>query len=274
VNEMEELSWSERRHFEAIRRWVYDHTGIYYPERKSLLLYHRLRKLCYRLGIPGLRELDNHLRRRDFPGLASELACAVSTNHSYFFRETAVLKVIREQILLTLPGQEKWRFWSAACAGGEEAYTVAIILAEALGLSRAQKQAAILGTDIDYSVIRQAEQGVYPEQKLEQVPPHLLKRYFKPAGVQEWKVDPCLQSICTFRRLNLMSAPWPFKHRFHVILCRNVLYYFDPEHQRDLAGRLYEATLPGGWLLTSVTEPVQSLGTRWRMVTSGVYRKM
>ncbi len=271
---MEELSWSEQRYFEAIRRWVYDYTGIYYPERKSLLLYHRLRKLCHRLGIPGLKELADHLRRRDFPGLASELACAVSTNHSYFFREPAVLRVLREQILPALPGQEKWRFWSAACAGGEEAYTVAIILAETLGLSRAQAQAAILGTDIDYSMIRLAEQGVYTEQKLEQVPPPLLKRYFKPVGVREWRIDPGLQRMCTFRRLNLMSAPWPFKNRFHIILCRNVLYYFDPEHQRDLLERLYEATLPGGWLLTSVTEPVQSLCTRWRTVASGVYRKV
>lgn len=271
---MGELNWSEQRYFEAIRRWVYDHTGIYYPERKSLLLYHRLEKLCHRLGIPGLRELYRHLQQCDFPGLASELACAVSTNHSYFFREENVLGFLREHILPTLPARSRWRLWSAACAGGEEAYTVAIILAEALGIDRAREQAAILGTDIDYSMIRQAEQGIYPDQKLDHVPPDLRKRYFRPIGAREWKIDADLQSMCTFRRLNLMSHPWPFKNRFQVILCRNVLYYFDPEHQRDLVERLYEITVPGGWLLTSVTEPVQSLSTRWRMVTSGVYRKM
>ncbi|MCX7682129.1 MAG: protein-glutamate O-methyltransferase CheR [Anaerolineae bacterium] len=271
---MRELDRSERQHFEAIRRWVYDHTGIYYPERKNLLLYHRLMKLCHRLGIPDLKELHKHLRRGDLPGLAGELACAVSTNHSYFFREESVLGFFREHIIPALPERSRWRLWSAACASGEEAYTVAIILAETLSMAKAREQAAILGTDIDYMVLRQAEQGVYPDHKLEHVPPDLLRRYFRPVGAQEWKIHADLQGICTFRRLNLMSFPWPFKNRFHVILCRNVLYYFDLEHQRDLVERFYEVTVPGGWLITSVTEPVQSLSAHWKMVTSGVYRKV
>jgi chemotaxis protein methyltransferase CheR len=267
------MSWAERRHFESIRQWIYDHTGLHYPERKHALLYQRLRKLCWRLGIPDLEALDYHLQQGDLPSLAGEVARAVSTNHSYFFREEKVLQFFRNQILPTLPAEDRWRFWSAACASGEEAYTVAVILAEALGLVPAQNQAAILGTDIDHRMIEQAEQGMYSEQRLEKVPKHLHKRYFGQAGSGQWRVNPNLRQMCTFRRLNLMSGSWPFRQCFHVILCRNVLYYFDTEHQRDLAERLYDATLSGGWLITSVTEPVQSLKTRWQPVVSGVYRK-
>ena len=95
------IGWVERRHLESIRQWIYDHTGLHYPERKRSLLYHRLKKLCGRLGIPNLKELDLHLHKKDFPGLAREVACAVSTNHTYFFREERVMQFLQcqDQIL-------------------------------------------------------------------------------------------------------------------------------------------------------------------------------
>jgi chemotaxis protein methyltransferase CheR len=267
------IRWSEKRYFESIRQWIYDHTGLYYPERKYALLYHRLGKLCRRLDIPDLKSLDSHLQNRGLPGLAREMACAVSTNHTYFFREEKVLQFFREQILPALPGDTPWRLWSAASSSGEEAYTMAIVLAEALGIGPAQEKAAILGTDIDRVAIERAEYGLYSELSLENVPKFLRRRYFHSVGPGQWRIDSGVKQMCIFRRLNLMSAPWPFKKAFHVVLCRNVLYYFDPEHQRDLAERLYDTAVPGGWLLTSVTEPVQVLGTRWQSVMSGVYRK-
>jgi chemotaxis protein methyltransferase CheR len=183
------------------------------------------------------------------------------------------MQLIRDQVVPALPAQERWRLWSAASASGEEAYSVAIILAEVLGLERARERVAILGTDIDRNVIRQAEEGLYDQQRLDDVPDNLLRRYFTADGSGRWCVKPALKEMCVFRRLNLMSTPWPFMQRFHVVLCRNVLYYFDPDHQRDLVDRFYDVTVPGGWLLTSVTEPVQTLGTRWLPVVSGVYRK-
>lgn len=271
--EQTSMSWAEKRYFESIRRWIYDYTGLYYPERKQALLYQRLKKLCWRLGIPSLKELDRHLHKKDFPGLAREVACAISTNHTYFFREEKVMQFLQTRILPALPAEGRWRFWSAAASSGEEAYTVAIILSEVLGLERAQNQVAILGTDIDRVAIEQAERGIYHEQSLNNIPKHLRQRYFRPVRSEQWRIDSGLKQLCTFRRLNLTSSPWPFKNDFHVILCRNVLYYFDPEHQRHLAERLYDVTAPGGWLITSVTEPVQALETRWQSVVSGVYRK-
>lgn len=267
------MSRKEWSHFESVRRWIYDHTGLHYPEHKHLLLYNRLNKLCWQLGIPGIQELDQHLQRRDFPGLDKEIARAVSTSHTYFFREDKALQFFQNQILPTLPMGEPWRLWSAAVASGEEAYTVAMILTEALGAAQARSQVAILGTDIDRAMIEQAERGVYTDQNLENVPPLLRSRYFQRAGPGQWRVDAGLQRMCTFRRLNLTSSSWPFRNKFHVVLCRNVLYYFDRAHQQKLVERMYDVTLPGGWLLTSVTEAVQTLQTRWRVVMSGVYRK-
>lgn len=272
------ISRAERAPFEALRQWVYERTGIHYPPRKDLILYHRLKKACWRTGVPDLATLIRHLKANDLPGLAREVACAVSTNHTYFFREEKSLSFFKHRILRTLPdggpGSDRWRLWSAACSSGEEAYTIAMILAEALGRERAHEKVAILGTDIDRNVIEQAEIGLYHRQRVNSVPPHLVPRYFKSAGSGQWLIDVELKRMCTFRRLNLMSAPWPFKRTFHVIFCRNVMYYFDLAHQRALAERLYDATASGGWLITSVTEPVQTLGARWRPMASGIYRKV
>lgn len=264
---------TEERHLHSIRQWIYRQTGLYYPERKYVLLYQRLQKVCWRFGIPGLRELDRHLQEGDLPGLSMEVACAVSTHHTYFFREGRVMQFLQEQILPQLPGREQWRIWSAATSGGDEAYTVAILLAETLGLAAARQRAAILGTDLSHTAIAEAEQGEYDARRLESVPRYLLRRYFRPTPGGRWRVTRELRQMCTFRRLNLMSTPWPFRRPFHVVLCRNVLYYFDREHQRDLVERLYRVTAPEGWLITSITESLEGIDARWERVVPGVYRR-
>jgi chemotaxis protein methyltransferase CheR len=268
------LSLEEEPHFESIRQWIYTHTGLYFPERKYLLLYPRLKKLCWQLGFVDLKELDRHLQMGDMSGLAVEVAHVVSTNHTYFFREQEVLQYLPEQIASSLPATTKWRVWSAAAASGEEAYSVALLLAEKFGPDKLTEKVALLGTDISQPMIEGAERGLYDERKLDLVPGYLKQRYFQPVGPGQWQINAQLKKACIFRRLNLMSSPWPFKDSFHVILCRNILYYFDRDHQRTLLERLYEVTVPGGWLLTSVTESLWGLNTRWQAVMSGVYRKV
>jgi len=272
---MEELSLSqvETHHFDSVRRWIYEHTGLHYPKRKHCTLHFRLQKLCRELDIPDIKTLDEHLQRRDLPNLSVQLACAVSTNHTYFFREEESMQFFQEQIVPTLPADEPWRIWSAASSSGDEAYSLAIILAETLGLIEAQQKAAILGTDISYNVLEQAEYGICNEQRLDKVPKPLRDKYFTALGLGQWGVNPEVKQLCTFRQLNLMSHPWPFKQNFHVIFCRNVLYYFDRPEQIELVERLYDAATPGGWLITSVTESLWNMNSRWQGVRTGIYRK-
>lgn len=265
---------TEARHFESIRQWIYDYTGLHYPQRKFSTLYHRLQKVCRQFDFAGLEELDEHLLKRNIPELTLELACAVSTNHTFFFREAEAYHFFQQQIIPTLPPHENWRLWSAACSSGDEAFTLAILLAETLGLPQAQHKVNILGTDISQVVLEQAEYGVTSERRLEQIPVHWRQSYFRPVGLGQWQVNPAIRQMCTFRRLNLMSTPWPFKNQFHVIFCRNVLYYFDQADQQALVERLYDFTVPGGWLITSVTESLRAMQTRWRVIKTGIYRKI
>ena len=164
--------------------------------------------------------------------------------------------------------------WSAASATGDEAYTLAILAAEALGPAQAANRVYILGTDISAPVIKRAESGVYDMSHLEHTPEHLLKRYFEPVGLGEFRVVSHIRRMCTFRRLNLNAHPFPFRRSFDIVFCRNVLYYFEREQQRRALEALYGVTEPGGWLLTSLTELVRDMGTRWCWVGGGIYRKV
>ncbi len=270
---VDEIPEGDRGHLESIREWIFTRTGLYFSPRKQLILYRRLRTLCWRLGLANLSELAEQLHENATMDLVVAVICAVSINHTFFFREMEILQHFQQTILPRLPADETWRIWSAATASGEEAYSIAILLAEAVGLLEAPQRAAILGTDISQPMIDLAEHGVYAKNRLELVPPYLLKRYLQPVGLDQWQVLPGLKQLCTFRRMNLQSLPWPFKQQFHVILCRNVLYYFDLAHQQQLVESLYDAATPGGWLMTSATETLHGLDTRWRKVDVGLFIK-
>lgn len=276
---LEGIPAAEVKAFEFVRQWISDYTGLHFAHSRHLSLYRRLESLCKRSGLAGLNALARHLQERDLPNLPVEVVRVASVNHSFFFREPEVLQFFLTHILPVLPEDENWRFWSAATASGEEAYSVAILLCEALGLAGAQQKASILGTDISHPMIQQAEAGIYLEAKMDLVSDATRRRYFQRLDEEQWQVRPELKRLCTFRRLNLNSQPWPFQQRFHVALCRNVLYYFDRPTQAELIDRIYDGVVPGGWLITSVTETLQNKGLdsgtllRWKKVMVGVYRK-
>ncbi|HEX7587164.1 MAG TPA: CheR family methyltransferase [Anaerolineae bacterium] len=263
----------EKPYLDSIRQWIFGHTGLHFDDKKYFTLYRRLQTVCWRMTIPSLQELDRQLHEAGSSELAVQVVCAVSTNHTFFFRELDGLNRIERTILPELPRGEAWRIWSAAAASGEEAYTIAILLAEALGLDYALKMVSILGTDISHPMIDQAEHGVYDPGRLELVPPDLLAKYFEPTGLGQRRVIAAVRKLCTFRRMNLQSMPLPFKNPFHVIVCRNVLYYFDAPEQKRLLEEMYNWTVPGGWLITSATETISGQSTRWRKLDVGLFRK-
>ncbi len=270
----QQIAPEDERYLQEIQQWIHAHSGIHYTDRKLQLLYKRLQSLCQRLGIASLRQLSEGLKNNTIPGIRKEVAHTASTNHTYFFREPVVLEFFQKHVIPSLPPGERWRIWSAAASSGEESYTLAMILAETLGgIDVARSRAAILGTDISETVIQQAEHGVYHQRRMEGIDPGLRARYFKRVGLGNWRVDPGIKKMAIFRRLNLKSRPWPFSRHFDVVFCRNVLYYFDQEHQTDVLNSIYQVTRPGGWLLTSVTESIRELDTPWKTVTTGVYRK-
>lgn len=267
------MNASEAAGFETVRSWLNERCGIHYPEHKRELLVQRLGRVQRAYAIASFQALAQEVRPSGRHDVQLAVMHAASTNHTYFFREQGVLDQFRTQILPTFRGRHEYRFWSAACSSGDEAYTMAIIIAETEGLAALQRT-QILGTDISAPVVERAEQGIYGQRQLEYVPPDILKRYFRPIGIDQYQVIPEVRACCTFRRMNLMTRPYPFHRPFQAVFCRNVLYYFEKSDQSATVDALFDVTEPGGWLVTSVTENLRDLNTRWQIVGSGIARRV
>ncbi len=258
--------------FEQIRNWLGQRCGISYSDQKKDLLLQRLNRVQRAFGIERLSDMSRRLQDVAEHDLQLAVMHAASTNHTYFFREMDVLDKFRDNILPSLANRNEIRIWSAACSSGDEAFTLAIIIAETLGMAALNKT-LILGTDISAPVVERAEAGIFGGRQLDQVPSHLLSKYFKPIGMGQYQVVDAIRSRCTFRRLNLKTTPYPFKQPFQVVFCRNILYYFDIADQKATVDAIYDVTEPGGWLITSVTESVRDLSTRWQPAGTSINRK-
>lgn len=258
--------------YDRIRDWLSTRCGIVYAEGKTELLRQRLSRVLRSFNCGDLDQLAAGLLNDDNEAIQLAVMHAASTNHTFFFREAEVLDRFAEHILPRLANRSEVRIWSAAASTGDEAYSVAMIAAEKLGSSFLDRL-RILGTDISAPVVERAELGIYGGRQLGQTPPHMLRRYFSPTGIEQFRVIEQIRNVCTFRRMNLKARPYPFSRPFQVVFCRNILYYFDKNDQRETLNAIYAVTEPGGWLVTSVTEPIRDLGTPWINVSTGIYRR-
>lgn len=252
-----------------IRQWVVERLGIHYPDHKLCVLESKLSELCRELQVDSLSQLSDKIHCEG-SGVQSRVAHAVSTNHTGFFREPATFSRFSKEVLPSLSSESEVRIWSAASSTGEEAYTVAMVVLGTMGLEWARSRCRILATDLSRDVIASAQKGLY--RSIESVPSAERSNYFVPSnGV--FKVCHDVRELCLFRTLNLVGNNWPFRQRFQVVFCRNILYYFKPDSQARVLRRMHAACATGGWLVTSVTESIRGLDVPWRSVGAGIYRK-
>lgn len=265
-------SAADREGHAALRDWLEQRCAIHYPDHKSDLLRQRLARVQRAYALPDLAELARQVTQAQVHEIQLAVMHAASTNHTYFFRETDVLETFRREVLPGLARRAEIRLWSAACSTGDEVYTLAILIAETLGLD-VLRRTQILGTDISAPVIERAESGVFPGRQIEQVPADIRRKYMQPVGIGQFQIVPEIRNACTFRRMNLKTAPYPFRVPFQAVFCRNVLYYFAHHDQVAVVNAIADVTEPDGWLFTSVTESTRELSPRWRTLASGVSRR-
>jgi chemotaxis protein methyltransferase CheR len=253
-----------------LRVWVRRQFGISYANENCDVFTSRVADLCAELGLTAEALLarvaggDTRCSRR--------LAEAVSTNHTFFFRERDVFTYFSQTIAPTLSSSGPIRLWSAAASSGEEAYSIAIALAASLGAG-ALERVRLLGTDISDRQIQAAERGMYSNAQLGETTPAQVGIWFRPAEQGQLEIAPALKRVCSFRRMNLIQFPWPFEQRFHVIWMRNVLYYFEPPLRARVLEAAFDAAEPGAWLITSLTEPMLDSHTRWTSIKPAIFRK-
>lgn len=267
------------REFKEISEMVYERFGINLTEAKRNLVNGRLLNAIRQKGCKNFSEYIEYIKSDKTGEALSEMINRISTNHTYFMRERAHFDYFKNVALPEAIACRKrkndldLRIWSAGCSSGEEAYTLAILLQETLKSERGNWSAGILATDISGKVLEAASNGVYPSERLEKLPPVLKNSYFEKKHKDAWQARPELKREVTFRRFNLMNKAFPFKRKFQIIFCRNVMIYFDNPTKKELVRRFYENTERGGYLFIGHSETLGRQECPYEYIMPAVYRK-
>ena len=246
--------------FNDLAQMIYDNFGITVGENKRTLVTGRIHPMLEKYGFRDHRALIDAFRSDGSGELLSELANRISTNHTAFYREEAHFKMLREKILPEITARKAaahdfdLRVWCAASATGEEAYTILFTLMNFFGQEYSRWRAGVLATDISAEALATGKRGVYNRQRVEPVPKDLLLRYFDRIGEDAYEVKPEIRSEVTFRRLNLNSETYPFRHKFDIIFCRNVMIYFSRSIRLRLLEKMRDWLVPGGVLFVGHSE--------------------
>lgn len=248
------LSGADER---AVRGRIRSLTGLAFPESLRTRL---VEGVAHGMGCAGLKEPMEYLARLEGePELLDDLVTRITVGETYFFRDPAQCELVRKRILpdlLRRRAGRPLRIWSAGCATGEEAYTLAILHGEVAGVTA---PAHILGTDLSRQALARARSGRYPRRSLRSLPPEALGRYFKESDGAFLVARDRLGTV-DFRYLNLAEDTYPTlasgAWAMDLILCRNVLIYFDREMAADVTRRMMASLAPGGWLLLGASDPL------------------
>jgi chemotaxis protein methyltransferase CheR len=262
----------EERDFEQIRRSVYDFCGVDLKGKKVLVetrLSRRLRALKFSSFAMYTEQVCAAPDSDEFTAMIDSL----TTNHTSFFRESQHFDLLRNTIIPSIAPNTKIRLWSAACSSGQEPYTIAFALMDALGRDRLSN-VSILATDISTLVLEKARQGLYPMESLTGMDKELLRSCFL-RGIGDMSgsclVKPDLRSLIKFERFNLLDSCSSFG-KFDVIFCRNVMIYFDLSTQQSLVSRLTAQLNPGGYLLIGHSESLNGITHSLEYVCPATYR--
>jgi len=261
--------------FKELITYVKNNYGINLSKKRNLI-EGRLSNL---LVEKGFTNFSQYLQDVFSDGTKLEITYLINkltTNYTYFMRETDHFTYFKNEVLPYLQASNKekdLRIWSAGCSTGEEPYTLAMIMADYFGENKMLWNTKMLATDISVNVLEVAEKGIYPQEVLQAVPAVWKTNYFKKMDVENYQISDQIKQEVVFRIFNLMDERFPFKQKFHVIFCRNVMIYFDHVTKMRLINKFYEMTQPGGYLFIGHSEFIGRGETGYNYVMPAVYRK-
>lgn len=257
--------------FRRFQRWLHEAAGIALADHKKTLLVGRLSKRLGPCGVRGWKDYFELLMDGSRPGELQVAIDLLTTNETYFFREPAHFTFLAEQILTRFEGSEPLRIWSAASSSGEEIYTLAMVLADTLGMGRRWE---IFGSDLSTRVLETARRAHYPMTRADKIPTAFLKRFcLKGTGPQEgtFLIDRPLRERVSFAQINL-NETLPDIGMFDIVFVRNVMIYFDPGTKRQVMGRILTKLKPRGHVFVSHSENLHGVTDRVDIVKPSIYR--
>ncbi len=264
--------------YRVVARFVDRHLGISMPATKKVMVATRLLRRLRTLGMTSYREYCAYLQQPQ--GIQSELlplSDLITTHKTEFFREPKHFERLVREVLPDLARRNclSPAVWSAGCSTGEEAYTLAMVLADYAERAGQRGTFSVLGTDVSGPCVEKARRAVYPHREIEAIPEPFRKRFLlrgvdSSAGLV--RIGPALRACTRFECLNFMDASWPVD-RFDIVFCRNVLIYFSDERRFRLLKNLCSHLKPHGYLFVGHSESIHGLDLPVRPIAQAVYRK-
>ncbi len=256
--------------FDRVRKMIYDHAGISLSDAKQELVYSRLSR---RLRATGIQTFDAYLAllERNDEVEWEAFTNSLTTNLTSFFREAHHFPLLAEH-LRSLRGKHPISLWCSAASTGEEPYTMAMTVIDALG--RDASQVHIIATDLDTKVLETAKAGVYPEERVSKLDPALIKRFFlRGTGSQAGfvRVRSELRDMITFRQANLLHNNWSIRPPLDAIFCRNVMIYFDKQTQLDILKKFAPLLRNNGLLFAGHSENFHNADEYFKLRNKTVY---
>ena len=264
--------------FNSLRRLVREIAGISLADCKRELVYSRLSR---RLRHHGLNTFASYRQLLASPEGSTELrefTNAVTTNLTAFFRERHHFEYLRDQFLKPRAAEatasRRIRIWSAGTSTGEEAWSIAMTVADAIP-DWQRWDIRILATDLDTNVLRKASSGLYEFDRVRHLDRALVEKHFtreEDGPERRFRIRPELARMVSFRQLNL-THPLPMKGPLDIIFCRNVIIYFDKDTQRELFRRLAPLQRPGDLLFLGHSEGLFKVSGDWSLIGKTIYRR-
>jgi chemotaxis protein methyltransferase CheR len=268
------FTWSDFRQIAAV---VHAEAGIVLADSKVNLVYSRLAKRLRLIGLRTFHEYCALIESSDGVDERQAMIAAMTTNVTRFFREPHhfeyLARVIVPAIVSATKRGQPVRIWSAGCSSGEEPYSIALTLLDAMP-DVADRDVLVLATDLDPNMIARGESGEYSSNQIEGVPSHLLGKWFetsKSEGKVTYAVTQRVRDLVRFKELNLLGT-WPMKGQFEVIFCRNVMIYFDEPTQNEIWSRFAKLLHPSGHLFIGHSERVATDRQPFDLVAQTAYR--
>ncbi len=242
--------------------------------KKRILIEGRLSNMIERKGMSSFSQYLDSIKRNNKEEITM-LINKLTTNYTYFYREENHFKFLRETILVNEEKNNKLKtlnIWSAGCSSGEEPYTLAMVLDDYFKYNAVQWRIQIHATDISENVLSKAREGIYAEESIKNLPESYKKRYFSKTSDSKYQVLPNIKNYVDFKVFNLMD-PIAFKNKYDVILCRNVMIYFNADTKVDMVNKFYEANKPGGYLMIGHAETIQRNKSEYQYISPAIYKK-
>jgi chemotaxis protein methyltransferase CheR len=262
--------------FSELVQFIKQNYGINLSQKRSLVLG-RLHNYIVQSGFDNFSEYLQYVLSDRTGKAGTILLNKLTTNHTYFQREPKHFELLERDVLPYLAGTEAknrdLRIWSAGCSTGEEPYTLAMTVDSYFGAEKWRWDTKILATDLSAAALERAQKAVYANSQLETLPGGWRTKYFRKLDDDCSIITEKVRNEVIFRRFNLMNLVFPFKKKFHIIFCRNVMIYFDTETKRELVNRFYDHMEPGGYLFIGHSESINRHESKYKFIAPAVYRK-